>query len=55
MTTAGTKTVLFSGQLTFGNNQDVLILTVPDATAAGGVSALVKVEGTGAATSIPAI
>lgn len=55
VTSAGTKTVLFSGQLTFGNNQDVLILTVPDATAAGGVSAIVKVEGTGAATSIPAI
>ena len=55
VTTAGTKTVLFSGQLTFGNNQDVLILTVPDAAASGGVSALVKVEGTGAATSIPVL
>ena len=55
VTTAGTKAVLFSGQLTFGNNQDVLILTVPDAAASGGVSALVKVEGTGAATSIPVL
>lgn len=53
---AGQKTApLFSGQLTFGNNQDVLILTVPDATAAGGISALVKVEGTGAATAIPTL
>lgn len=55
VTTAGTKTVLFSGQITFGNNQDLLILTVPDATAAGGISALAKVEGTGAATVIPTL
>ena len=54
ITTAGTKTVLFSGPLTFGNNQDVLILTVPDAASAGGIKALVKVEGTGAVTEIPA-
>jgi len=51
ITTAGTKTVLFSGPLTFGDNQDVLILTVPDATAPSGIRALVKVEGTGAITA----
>jgi Domain of unknown function (DUF4397) len=42
ITTAGTKTVLFSGTLPFGNNQDVLVLTVPDAGSAGGIKALVK-------------
>ena len=46
---------LFSGQLTFGNNQDVLIVTVPDATAVRGISAVVKVEGTNAATVIPTL
>ena len=43
VTTAGTKTVLFTGTVAFGPNQDVLILTVPDAGSAGGVKALVKV------------
>ena len=41
--TAGTKTVLFAGTVAFGNNQDVLILTVPDAGSSGGIKALVKV------------
>jgi hypothetical protein len=50
---AGTKTVLFKGQLSFGNNQDVLVLTVPDATTTSGISALAKVEGTAGATPIP--
>ena len=43
VTTAGTKTVLFAGTVAFGNNQDVLILTVPDAGSSGGIKALVKV------------
>lgn len=55
ITTAGTKTVLFRGELAFGNNRDVLILTVPDATKPGGVGALVSVEGTMGATPIPPI
>ncbi|KQW36434.1 DUF4397 domain-containing protein [Rhizobacter sp. Root404] len=55
VTSAGTKTVLFKGQLSFANNQDLLILTVPDASTASGVSALVKVEGTAGATPIAAI
>lgn len=50
--TAGTKTApLFSGRVSFGNNQDVLLLTVPDFTN-GGIKLLVKVEGTGAATEV---
>ena len=49
---AGTKTApLFSGRVTFGNNQDVLLLTVPDLTN-GGIKVLKKVEGTGAATEV---
>jgi len=55
ITSAGTKTVLFKGQLSFANNQDVLILTVPDTSTASGVSALVKVEGTADATPITPI
>lgn len=43
---------LFSGRVTFGNNQDVLLLTVPD-FANGGIKVLIKVEGTSGATDIP--
>jgi hypothetical protein len=53
ITTAGTKTVVFKGLLTFGNNQDILMLTVPDATLPGGIKALVKIEGTAAMTEVP--
>ncbi|HEY9239792.1 MAG TPA: DUF4397 domain-containing protein [Burkholderiaceae bacterium] len=55
ITAAGTKTVLFKGQLTFGANRDVLILTVPDATQTSGVNALVSVEGTTGAAPITPI
>ena len=55
ITPAGAKTVLFKGQLSFSNNQDVLILTVPDATTTSGINALVKIEGTAGATPIPPI
>ena len=46
---------LFSGQLTFDNNKDVLIVTVPDVAAPGGISALLKVEGGGPAATIPTL
>jgi hypothetical protein len=49
VTTSGTKTVLFKGQVSFGNNQDVLLLTVPSTTTPGAMSALVKIEGTAGA------
>ena len=55
VTTAGTKTVLFKGRLTFGANEDVLLLTVPDTASPGAIKTLVKVEGTAGATEIPAI
>jgi hypothetical protein len=54
ITSAGTKTVLFKGQLSFANNQDILLLSVPDAATPGAVKALVKVEGTPGATEVPA-
>jgi len=55
ITTAGTKTVLFTGQLAFGNNQDVLVLTVPDTVLPGAIKALVKIEGVAGATDVPAL
>ena len=42
------------GQLSFASNQDILLLTVPDAATPGAVNALVKVEGTPGATEVPA-
>jgi hypothetical protein len=52
ITTAGTKTVLFKGQVSFGDNQDVLLLSVPSTTTPGAMSALVKVEGIAGATAV---
>lgn len=52
VTAAGTKTVLFRGTLAFGNNQDVLLLAVPDLTVSGGIRMLVKIEGTAGTTEI---
>ena len=46
---------LFSGQLRIEKGRDVLIVTVPAATAPGGISALVKVEGEGPAAPIPTL
>lgn len=53
ITSAGTKTILFRGNITFGNNQDLLLFAVPDATT--GIKTLVKIEGTPGATEIAAI
>lgn len=55
ITTAGTKTVLFRGQLSFANNKDILVLSVPDSVLPGGINALVKTEGTAGTTEVPAI
>jgi len=54
ITAAGTKTVLFSGPLAFGNNQDLLLLSVPDSVLPGGIKVLEKIEGTPGATELPA-
>lgn len=53
ITPAGSKTVLFQGQLTFTTNQDVLIVTVPDTVVPGDVKALVKYEGAAGLTDVP--
>lgn len=52
LTSAGTKTVLFQGTATFGNDQDVLLLSVADSVVPGDVAMLIKVDGTAAATEV---
>ncbi len=55
ITAAGSKTPLFRGQVTFANNQDLLLLTVPAATgSATPIKALLKQEGTAGTTEIAA-
>ena len=54
ITTAGTKVILFTGQLAFGNNADVLLLSVPGSPLPGAIKTLVKFEGsTGVAEIAP--
>jgi len=55
ITTAATKTVLFKGQLGFGDNKDILVVVVPDAVVPGAIQALFKVEGTAGLIQVPAI
>jgi Domain of unknown function (DUF4397) len=52
ITNAGTKTVIFKGQLTFGDNQDILLVTVPNTLLPGGISTLEKLNGIAGATEI---
>jgi len=49
---AGTKTILFKGQVTFDANKDVLLVTVPDTVVPGAIKALVKINGTAGATDV---
>ena len=49
---AGTKTVLFNGQLSIGNSKDVLLLTVPDTVVPGAIKVLVKTEGAAGAAEL---
>jgi Domain of unknown function (DUF4397) len=55
VTIAGTKTVLFKGQLGFDKNKDILLLTVPDSVLPGAIKTLVKTEGTTGTLEVPAI
>jgi hypothetical protein len=55
ITTAGTKTILFKGQVTFDSNKDVLLLTVPDTVLPGAIKTLMKIEGTAGANDVPVI
>ena len=52
ITEAGTKTVLFQGLLSFGNNQDLLLVTTPDSVVSDAIDVLVKIEGTPAAGEV---
>jgi Domain of unknown function (DUF4397) len=54
ITPAGTKTVLFRGQLTFGADEDLLLLSVPNSVLPGAVKALLKVERTVGLSEVPA-
>jgi hypothetical protein len=55
ITTAGTKTILFKGQISFGENKDILLLTVPDPLVPGAIKALVKIDGSAGATDVTPI
>jgi hypothetical protein len=55
ITAAATKTVLYRGQLGFGDNKDILIVVVPDPALPGASQALFKVEGTAGLIQVPAI
>lgn len=45
ITAAGSKTVLFSGPIDFDDYEDLLVMTVSDATTASGLRVLVKIDG----------
>ncbi len=47
ITAAGSKTVLFSGPIDFDDDEDLLVMTVSDTSAASGIRVLVKVDGRG--------
>jgi Domain of unknown function (DUF4397) len=52
ITASGSKTVLFSGPIDFDDDEDVLVMTVSDPTAASGLRVLVKVDGRGGAREV---
>jgi len=55
ITTAGTKVILFQGQLAFGNNSDILLVSVPDSLLPGAIRTLVKFEGSAGVSEVPTI
>lgn len=55
VTSAGTKTVLFKGQLNFADNKDVLLITVPDNLLPNSIKLRVKVQGTPGSTEVAAL
>ncbi|MEP7101714.1 MAG: DUF4397 domain-containing protein [Burkholderiales bacterium] len=52
VTAAGTKTILFRGQVSFASNQDLLLFTVPGATSPTAIRVLLKSAGTQGTTEI---
>ncbi len=55
ITPAGSKTILYKGLLNIGNNQDVLIVTVPTSLLPGAIQPMVKIEGTPGLVPLPAL
>jgi hypothetical protein len=55
ITTAGTKTIPFTGQLAFGNNADILLLSIPDSVVPGAIKTLVKLEGSTGVSEVPTL
>ena len=55
ITTAGTKAILFQGQLVFGSNSDMLLISVRDSIRPGAIKALIKFERSAGASEVPAI
>jgi len=55
VTTTGTKTVLFAGKLEFGNNADILLLSVPSSPLPGAIKMLVKLEGSTGVSEVAAL
>lgn len=55
LTSAGSKTALFRGQLVIENNKDILLLTVPDTILPGAIKTLVKIEGTAGTAEVAAL
>ncbi len=54
VTAAGTKTILFKGQMTFASNKDLLLLAVPTTGVPGSIRMLLKTEGVPGTTEIAA-
>jgi hypothetical protein len=54
ITVAGSKTELFKGPLTFADNKDILLISVPDSLLPGAIKVLVKTEGTAGTTELTA-
>jgi len=54
VTSAGTKTVLFRGEVSFANNKDLLLLTVPDNLRPKSIKLRVKIQGTPGSTEVAA-
>ena len=53
ITNAGTKVILFTGQVAFGNNADILLLSVPNSLLPGVIKTLIKFEGSASVTEVP--
>jgi hypothetical protein len=53
ITASGSKTALFTGPLSFTDNQDILLISVPGGLLPGDIDVLSKTEGTAGAIELP--